>query len=186
VLVLNKADVTRLEDLPEDRRALVQEILDSEGVQGTQVSCYSEEGVMDLKNTACDALLAQRVETKLKGAKIATVLNRIHVAQPKARDDVVRAPFIPDSVKERKKYDKTDPERPRLARDIEAEEGGPGVYSINLKSASHARLVGGGKADMVRRGLLSQEGRVEGGRHTRDLGWQERRRFYRPRHRGKA
>ncbi|KAL0956950.1 hypothetical protein HGRIS_003051 [Hohenbuehelia grisea] len=133
VLVINKIDVTRLEDLHPDSRALVQEIIDMEGVQCVQVSCYSEEGVMDLKNKACDALLAHRVDSKLKGSKINSVINRIHVAQPKARDDVVRAPFIPDSVKDRKKYDKNDPDRRRLQRDIEAEEGGAGVYNMNMK-----------------------------------------------------
>ncbi|KAH7928919.1 P-loop containing nucleoside triphosphate hydrolase protein [Leucogyrophana mollusca] len=133
VLVINKIDVTRLEDLTPDNRALVQEIIDKEDVTCVQVSCYSEEGVMDLKNKACDALLAHRVDTKLKGSKINSVINRIHVAQPKARDDVVRAPFIPDAVKERKKYDKDDPDRRKLLKDIEAEEGGAGVFNINMK-----------------------------------------------------
>ncbi|KIY53602.1 P-loop containing nucleoside triphosphate hydrolase protein [Fistulina hepatica ATCC 64428] len=133
MLVINKIDVTRLEDLPLETRALVQEIIDTENVTCVQVSCYSEDGVMDLKNKACDALLAHRVENKLKGSKINTIANRIHVAVPKPRDDVVRAPFIPDIVKERKKYDKNDTDRRKLARDIELEEGGPGVYNINLK-----------------------------------------------------
>ncbi|KAG5640547.1 Nucleolar GTP-binding protein 1, partial [Asterophora parasitica] len=133
LLVINKIDVMRLENLHPDSRDLVQEIIDSEGVQCVQVSCYSEEGVMDLKNKACDALLAHRVDTKLKGSKINSVINRIHVAQPKARDDVVRAPFIPEVVKDRKKYDKNDPDRRKLARDIEAEEGGAGVYNINMR-----------------------------------------------------
>ncbi|KAL0575472.1 Nucleolar GTP-binding protein 1 [Marasmius crinis-equi] len=133
MLVINKIDVTRLDDLASEPRALVQEIIDSEDVQCVQVSCYSEEGVMDLKNKACDALLAARVDNKLKGSKINTVINRIHVAQPKARDDVVRAPFIPAAVKEKKKYDKEDPNRRKLLRDTEAEEGGAGVFNINLK-----------------------------------------------------
>jgi nucleolar GTP-binding protein len=90
---------------------------------------------MDLKNKACDALLAQRVDTKLKGSKINTIINRIHVAQPKPRDDVVREPFIPEAVKQRKKYDKNDPDRRKLEKDVELEEGGAGVYNINLKSA---------------------------------------------------
>ncbi len=135
MLVINKIDVTRLEDLTPDNRTLVQEIIDTEGVQCVQVSCYSEEGVMDVKNKACDALLAQRVDAKLKGNKINTIINRIHVAQPKPRDEVVREPFIPEAVKERRKYDKNDPDRPRLERDLELEEGGAGVYNINLKSA---------------------------------------------------
>ncbi|TFK64849.1 GTP binding protein 4 [Pluteus cervinus] len=134
VLVINKVDVKRLEDLEPETRALVQEIIDSEGVQHIQVSCYSEEGVMDLKNRACDALLAHRVENKMKGSRINSIANRIHVAQPKPRDDVVRAPFIPEAVKEKKQYDKNDPERRRLAKDVELEEGGPGVYNINLKA----------------------------------------------------
>ncbi|KAF5346754.1 hypothetical protein D9756_010378 [Leucocoprinus leucothites] len=133
MLVINKIDVTRLEDIPPESRALVQEIIDSEGVLSIQVSCYSEEGVMDLKNKACDALLAHRVDNKLKGSKINAIANRIHVAQPKPRDDVVRTPFIPDAIKERKKYDKNDPERPRLLKDQEIEEGGAGVFNINMK-----------------------------------------------------
>lgn len=137
MLVINKIDVTRLEDLTPDNRALVQDIIDAEGVQCVQVSCYSEEGVMDLKNKACDALLAQRVDAKLKGNKINTIINRIHVAQPKPRDEVVREPFIPEVVKLRKKYDKNDPDRRKLERDIELEEGGAGVYNINIKKNYH-------------------------------------------------
>ena len=104
------------------------EITSASDVQMVQTSCYSEEGVMDVRNAACDALLAHRVEAKLKGTRINSVANKIHVAQPKPRDDVVRGPHIPESVLARKKYDKNDPERIRLERDIEAEEGGPGVY----------------------------------------------------------
>ncbi|KIJ99844.1 hypothetical protein K443DRAFT_679677 [Laccaria amethystina LaAM-08-1] len=133
LLVINKIDVMRLEDLHPDSRALVQEIIDQEDVQCVQVSCYSEEGVMDLKNKACDALLAHRVDAKMKGSKVNSIINRIHVAQPKARDDVVRAPFIPEAVKGKKKYDKNDPDRRRLQRDIELVEGGPGVFNINMK-----------------------------------------------------
>lgn len=134
MLVMNKIDVTRLEDLTPENRALVDEVLNAEGVLNVQVSCYTEEGVMELKNKACDALLQHRVDNKLKGNKVNSILNRLHVAQPKARDDVVREPFIPDAVKDRKRYDKDDAERRKLEKDIEAEEGGPGVYNIDLKS----------------------------------------------------
>lgn len=128
----------RLEDLHPDSRTLVQEIIDTEDVQCVQVSCYSEEGVMEVKNKACDALLAHRVEAKLKGSKINSVINRIYESTPPVpRDDVIRAPHIPDAVKERRKYDKNDPNRRRLQRDIEFEEGGPGVYNINMKRMSY-------------------------------------------------
>jgi len=133
MLVINKIDVCRLSDLPPASRELVEEIIKTEDVQIVEVSCYSDEGVTDLKTKACDALLAHRVESKLKGNKINSVINRIHVAQPKPRDDIERAPFIPEAVLERKKYDKNDPERKRLERDIEADEGGAGVYNMDMK-----------------------------------------------------
>ncbi|KAH8115265.1 hypothetical protein DFH11DRAFT_1726131 [Phellopilus nigrolimitatus] len=130
LLVLNKTDVCRLEDLALESRTLIDEIIQAEGVQ---VSCYSEEGVMDVKNMACDALLAHRVDTKLKGSKINTVINHIHVAQPKPRDDVERKPFVPDAVLTKKKLDKNDPDRRKLERDTEGAEGGAGVYNIGLQ-----------------------------------------------------
>lgn len=94
---------------------------------------------MAARNTACEALLAHRVDAKLKGSKVKGIVNRIHVAMPKARDDVAREPFIPEIVKQRmaagkKAYDPEDPDRPKLERDIEAEQGGPGIYSFNFKS----------------------------------------------------
>jgi nucleolar GTP-binding protein len=42
--------------------------------------------------------------------------------------------FIPDGVKGRKKYDKTDPERRRLARDEEEENGGAGVFNVDMRA----------------------------------------------------
>lgn len=140
MLVINKIDVTRLEDLTPENRVLVQEIMNSEGIFSVQVSCHSEEGVMELKNKACDALLAFRVDNKLKSNKIDAIANRIHVAQPRPRDKVVREPFIPNVVKERKKYNKDDPERRRLLKDQEVEEGGPGVFNINMKSEPHCLI----------------------------------------------
>lgn len=142
MLVINKIDVCRLSDLPPSSRELVDEIIKTENVHLVEVSCYSDEGVTELKTKACDALLAQRVETKMKGNKINSVINRIHVAQPKPRDDIERAPFIPEAVLERKKFDKNDPERKRLERDLEAEDGGAGVYSIDMRSAYYVVLLG--------------------------------------------
>ena len=132
----NKIDVIRLSELPSETQAIVNDIFTSDPtVKLVEVSCHSDEGVMELKTTACDALLAHRIETKMRGNKVNSIINRIHVAQPKTRDEVERPPFIPDTVKERKKFDKDDPDRRRLLRDKEAEEGGAGVFSIDLKGA---------------------------------------------------
>jgi nucleolar GTP-binding protein len=97
------------------------------------ISCYTEEGVMEVRNLACDRLLAARVEMKLKGTKVQNVINKLHLAQPVARDDRERPAFIPEAVKGRTEYDSKDPMRIRLARDIEVENGGAGVYNVDLK-----------------------------------------------------
>jgi nucleolar GTP-binding protein len=114
------------------------------------MSCFSEEGVMNARNTACDQLLAARVESKMRGNKINDILHRIHVAQPEARDEQARPAFIPEAVRKRMEahqqqqagMDVDDESAPaalallpkrRLERDIEAENGGAGVYNVDLK-----------------------------------------------------
>ncbi|KAG0148796.1 hypothetical protein CROQUDRAFT_669657 [Cronartium quercuum f. sp. fusiforme G11] len=134
-LVVNKIDVCRLEDLDADRRQLIDEILKENDIHLLQVSCFSEEGVMEVRNAACDALLAHRVEAKERTKRVENVANRVRVAVPAKRDDVVREPFIPEAVLTKKKYDRNDPTRTILERDLEAEGGGPGVYTVNLKKS---------------------------------------------------
>ena len=134
MVVINKTDIIAPEDLDEERAALLQTIRDTPGVEVMATSCQLEDNVMDVRNQACEKLLASRIENKLKSqARINNVLNKIHVAQPQARDDVKRAPYIPEQFKNLKKYDPEDPERRMLARDIEAENGGAGVFNVNLK-----------------------------------------------------
>jgi nucleolar GTP-binding protein len=134
MVVMNKSDIIKMEDLDEDKQQLLKSIADTQGVEIMNTSCHEEEGVMQVRNHACEKLLTARIEQKLKGtARVNNVLNKIHVAKPQARDDVDRLPHIPDAVNTMKKYDANDPERRKLARDVEAENGGAGVFNINLK-----------------------------------------------------
>ena len=90
---------------------------------------------MELKQRACDTLLATRVDSKTRGPKMQSILNRLHVATPQKRDEVERVPHIPAAVREgkRKKFDNDDPNRRRTERDIQEEQGGAGVHNIDLK-----------------------------------------------------
>ncbi|KAN0063942.1 Nucleolar GTP-binding protein 1 [Thecaphora frezii] len=135
ILAINKVDAKRLSELEPERAALVRSLIDeSDGkVQLAELSTYTDEGVMDVRNLACDTLLASRIETKMKGTKINSVLNRVHVAQPKSRDDVERKPFVPEGLAEKKKYDPKDPERKRTLKDEQEENGGAGVFNIDIK-----------------------------------------------------
>jgi nucleolar GTP-binding protein len=91
---------------------------------------------MNVRNKACEKLLTARIEQKLKStARINSILNKIHVARPQARDDVERNPYIPDGALEARSYDKNDPDRKVLQRDIEEENGGAGVYQPDYKDA---------------------------------------------------
>lgn len=141
-IVVNKIDVMKPEDLDPETQQDLQDLLKQSGVEMLQVSCTTTEGVTAVKNAACDRLIAERVAQKLKtGAnssgtptgRLGDVLSRIHVAQPLG--GAQRETFIPEAIKQLRKYDKNDPERKRLERDIEEEQGGAGVYNVDLKKS---------------------------------------------------
>ncbi|KAG9305260.1 hypothetical protein G9A89_001523, partial [Geosiphon pyriformis] len=132
-IMINKIDVVGLVDLPIEQQTMLKEISEKEGVQIVQLSCFTDSGVMDARNLACDKLLAARVEVKLKGHKINDIINKIHLAEPQSRDNVPRPPIIPEKVIGRPLFNFNDPQRARLERDLETEGGGPGVFNVDLK-----------------------------------------------------
>lgn len=97
IIVLNKIDIKRLDELSEEKQAIFEQFR-KDDIRIMEMSTFSEEGVIEVRNEACDRLLAHRVDIKLKSRKVNDVLNRLHVAQPQKRDEQVRAPFIPDGV----------------------------------------------------------------------------------------
>lgn len=136
-VVLNKIDVMRPEDLDEERKALLESMtkLPNVHVEFTQLSCVTEEGIMEVRNKVCDSLLSSRLEKKKSGSRMASIENKIHISRPQLTDGSMREPFIPEEFQKLKKYDVADPERRKLAKDIEAENGGAGVFQPNYKDA---------------------------------------------------
>lgn len=141
-VVINKIDVTRPEDLDAETQEELASLLKSGEVELLQASCNTQEGVQAVKNAACEKLIAERVATKLKagqsssgavGSRLQEVMTRIHVARPMEGSTPLET-FIPEGVKNLKKFDKNDPERRKLARDIEEENGGAGVYNVDLRA----------------------------------------------------
>lgn len=53
------------------------------------MSTLTELGVMDVKMRACNLLLAHRVDAKSNTPRAQSVLNRLHLAMPRARDNKV-------------------------------------------------------------------------------------------------
>ncbi|GEQ72472.1 hypothetical protein JCM33374_g6159 [Metschnikowia sp. JCM 33374] len=134
MVVMNKSDILKTEDLAPEKQELLNTLAAVPGVDIMHTSCYEEENVMQVRNQACEKLLTARIEQKLKGsARVSNVLNKIHVARPQQRDDVVRAAHIPEGAKQLQKYDPEDPNRRLLSKDIEIDNGGAGVFNVNLK-----------------------------------------------------
>ncbi|KAJ8141372.1 hypothetical protein OXX80_001056 [Metschnikowia pulcherrima] len=134
MVVMNKSDILKTEDLDQEKQDLLAGLAAVPGIDIMHTSCYEEENVMQVRNQACEKLLTARIEQKLKGsARVSNVLNKIHVARPQSRDELDRPAHIPEGVKLLQKYDPEDPNRRLLSRDVESENGGAGVFNINLK-----------------------------------------------------
>lgn len=190
ILVINKIDVLRLDELAAETREIVDEIINLPEVTCVQTSAYTEEGVVNVRDKACDALLAHRVEQKLRGNRLEAVANKIHVAMPSKRDDVERPAFIPPAAMAKKKYDKEDPERIRLEKDDEQEMMGKGIFTQDLRSESGFPcgygLFRDGTDSYICRGMVVGGSRLEVRYSARDLAGKERCRFHRPRYHGEA
>ncbi|KAL4439792.1 hypothetical protein ABPG75_002793 [Micractinium tetrahymenae] len=147
VIVANKTDVVQLEQLSAADRALVDEmatearkissggtLLGPNDAEQTLItmSTLTEDGISAVKQLACDRLLSSRVEVKLKGKRVGDVVNRIHVAMPKARDNMSRPPVIPPGVAEARARREAGEKR-KTEKDLQEEQGGAGVYNSDLR-----------------------------------------------------
>merc|ERR1719187_1019737 len=114
-----------------------------------EMSTVTEEGVMEVKTQACDILLQHRVELKYKSKKVDGVLNRLHVAEPVARDNKQRPAFIPEAAlkKQKQKLEakmeeeeddedamETSVPKKKTEREIELEMGDD--YIVDLKKTT--------------------------------------------------
>lgn len=100
IIVANKVDQQPWETLEEEKKQKVKALADESNCTFMTMSNTSEEGVSEVKAAACDKLLAQRVDSRVSSKKVESVLNRLQVIYPTARDGVERKPFVPDSVQQ--------------------------------------------------------------------------------------
>ncbi|PFH37896.1 putative nucleolar GTP-binding protein 1 [Besnoitia besnoiti] len=148
LVVLNKTDKVRLADLAPATQELIRTMGRDRTVEFVEASTLTGAGVDDAKNKACEILLKQRVEQK----QLASVSGR--PGAPASLQEQLdgklfvtkvqnpRQPFIPQSVldaqKEREQEEADGAmQRPRrmLERDLEEEQGGSGVYSVDLRKS---------------------------------------------------
>jgi nucleolar GTP-binding protein len=90
-----------------------------------QMSNQSGEGIQDVRAKACDILLDHRLTQKAKDPKKAeAIMQKLHVAEPKKRDNKVREIAIPQTVVDGVK--KTGP----TIKELQEEFGGAGKFYI--------------------------------------------------------
>jgi nucleolar GTP-binding protein len=71
----------------------------SAGARIVSLSNATDEGVMNVRNTACDMLMDVRTEAKKAGSRIAEVAHRLGFTVPRKRDSKARPAVIPASVR---------------------------------------------------------------------------------------
>jgi len=163
IVVVNKVDQQPWETLDAEKKALVSALADAANCSLMTMSNISEHGVSEVKASACDKLLASRVDARIAGKKIEGVMNRLQVVQPKRRDNMKRDVCIPETViRAREEGSDDKPSRSRIgyaptvddaapdddddddvemskanvrktARDRMWENGGPGVWAPDYR-----------------------------------------------------
>ena len=101
VVVINKIDAQPWETLDGEHRTMIEKLVEESGPNTSmlRMSNATEEGVSAVKNHACDKLLASRVDSRVGSNKVDSVMNRLQVVYPQARDGVTREAYIPESVR---------------------------------------------------------------------------------------
>jgi len=159
IIVVNKVDQQPWDTLDPEKKEMIEALAKDANCSLMTMSNISEHGVSEVKNTACEKLLATRVDARVAGKKIEGVMNRLQVFHPTPRDNVQRDAHIPDSVREAIQEGKIGsadhkPKRSRTgyamtkddnvdemmegsyrktARDLMWENGGPGVWAPDYR-----------------------------------------------------
>jgi len=101
VIVMTKIDIIKPDDLKTEDKERIKSVSQGENVILLPMSSITEEGIVAVKQSACEALLQHRTQIKLRGKHIQEVANRVHLAIPVPRDDKERLPVTPPQVEDR-------------------------------------------------------------------------------------
>lgn len=166
IVVANKTDLGWEKNLDDTGRQLLEAFTSESDGRAVlmKMSTHEEEGVSEVKNVACDKLLELRVESKVRGKKVQNVLNRLHLATPKV-SSMDRKPNIPQSVLAKRAHENNASSKGintenagdvimndgdgspinvavndrKLERELQEENGGAGVYSMDWRKLYELR-----------------------------------------------
>ena len=133
---MNKTDAKPLDALTPEQKAHIDTMRIEDNVSFLSTSCLTTVGIDDAKNSACELLLKQRVESKVAQNKDVQIASRIHVTSVIASGS--RPPCIPQGVLDRRAAIEAGielpPKQPRQTlKDIQEAKGGAGAFSADLR-----------------------------------------------------
>jgi nucleolar GTP-binding protein len=92
--------LVKFADLAKDSKKKIEELAKEHNAYLIQMSNQNGVGISDVKEKACDILLDFRLTQKYKDPKkVESIISRLHITQPKKRDNHDRPTIIPDTVK---------------------------------------------------------------------------------------
>lgn len=74
IVVANKTDIVKLDDLSEERRVVLKEIEENPELTFLEMSTVTDVGVIEVKTEACEKLLSYRVDQKMRTKKVGLCL----------------------------------------------------------------------------------------------------------------
>jgi nucleolar GTP-binding protein len=102
IIVMNKIDIQPYETLEQDKKEMIDTLVQDTNCTILQMSNISEYNISQVKAKACDLLLDARVDHRIATNKVDSIMNRLQVFLPKPRDTIERTCYIPQSVLEEK------------------------------------------------------------------------------------
>jgi nucleolar GTP-binding protein len=125
VIVLTKSDLVKYNEMEAGHRKKIEDLAKETNAFLIQMSNISGDGINDVKAKACDILLDFRLTQKAKDPKKAeTIMSKLHVSQPRKRDNKERDVFVPETVTQGVK--KSGP----TIKELQEEYGGAGLFYI--------------------------------------------------------
>lgn len=128
LVILNKTDSRPVEALSEEQKKQIETMKIADNVTFLQTSCLTQVGIENARDTACDLLLQQRVESKIAHNKDAQIASRIHITNVVA----TRPAFIPESV-QRKRLGMEETSLLVTEKSKQEAQGGAGVYNTDMR-----------------------------------------------------
>lgn len=73
IIVVNKTDIMKLDELPSDRREILSSIESDPELKLIEMSTVTDVGVIEVKTEACERLLSFRVDQKMRTKKVCLI-----------------------------------------------------------------------------------------------------------------